>query len=96
MSDNAPESTRRVLRYIVHSYLPREVTERAEATTEITRDLRARTTMTRPRSSDHALQREYDTEMYRFLRTLPGADPGSVATDGRTFTVEWDGIRAPI
>lgn len=50
--------------------------------------------MQRPRVV-RSQQNQFDIEFRKVLLTLPGVDRITI-TMGRTFTVEWDGIRAPV
>ena len=95
MVDQAPESSR-----FARGHLIRKVNdefamriERAEVATRVTADHRAHTEV----SLRHAPVWDWDKEAVAALRELPGADPGvPIGSPGRTYTVYWDGVRAPI
>ena len=97
-SDQAPVSSRHVYHTLIKHGLPGPVADRMEIVTEV--PLRpgrpAVTTVQRPMITPESRQYECDRDIMGVLRSLPGADPAVRLTMGKTFTVEWDGIRAPI
>lgn len=95
MTDQAPISSQHVRHTLIRAKLPGEICDRLEISTKVTPNRRAETTVQRPRVV-HAQQAEFDAEFQRVLRSLPDAESSIIMTMGRTFTVEWAGICAPI
>lgn len=94
-SDQAPESTRYFQRHLLRTELPERYVRAMAMTTRITSDYKAETTVDRPWMAEvnHAL---WDEQMAKMFNRLPGYAGNYAITMGRRFTVEWDGIRAPI
>jgi hypothetical protein len=105
MPDHAPESSAAVrwqLLRKVSDPLARIIDTYAEVSTTITADRRARTDVQIRHANSgtsplvHVDERD-DADACAALRSLPGADPSvAVGSPGRTYTVTWDGIRAPV
>jgi len=100
MADQAPISSRHVYHHLLRHGLDGRTADRLEIVTRAVGpedgDRRAETRMRRPKCQTEGQQSDFDREMLGVLRKLPGADSAIRITMGQTFTVTWDGIRAPI
>jgi hypothetical protein len=99
MVDQAPESTRYLRRMLgFERALSGIDLSTLEITTVIAHgDKRmAESTVTRPYSHIEKVQHEWDQGFYSIFRDLPGYDGLGRISMGRTYTVTWDGVRAPI
>lgn len=95
MTDQAPVSSQHVRHALHKANLPGEICDQLEIVTQVTHFRRAETTVQRPKVA-YSQQAEFDAEFQRVLRSLPEADSSIIMTMGRTFTVEWAGVCAPI
>jgi hypothetical protein len=98
MADQAPESSKYVLRMIG---LSRDLAgldlSQIEVTTAVRGpSMRAETTITRPGSKTLDQSYERDRAFLDVFKKLSGFSGSYTITMGRTYTVEWDGVRAPI
>jgi hypothetical protein len=98
MVDQAPESSKHVLRMIG---LSRDLADLDLSQIEITTavrglSMRAETTITRSQAGTIKQSYERDRAFREVFRELPGYSDSYAITMGRTYTIEWDGIRAPI
>lgn len=96
MTDQAPESTRYVMRQLQRTEIPDRYLDLMPVETAVTARRTAETTIGRPWSADLMNRDVYDAIMRDLFRDLPGCSGTYGVTMCRTFTVEWDGIRAPI
>lgn len=99
-SDQAPVSSRYVYHHMIRHGLHGVAADRLEPSSRVVGhapDQRVQTTIRRPRVASEREQEGCDREVRGILGKLPGADRSiPLAGVSQTFTVEWDGIRAPI
>lgn len=98
MVDQAPESTRYLRRMLGFE---RDLADLdlsvMEISTVVVGDKRmAESAIRRPYSHIEDVQHRWDQGFYSVFRDLPGYDGLGRISMGRTYTVTWDGIRAPI
>lgn len=97
MADQAPKSTRRVMRELQRTIIPDRWLQLMPIETRVASDRKAETTIGRPwRSEPFPVAADLDRAVSDALHRLPGEPRTHHITMGRMFTVEWDGIRAPI
>lgn len=99
-SDEAPISSRHVYHHMIRHGLHGVAADRLDPVTRVIGDhphQQAETTIRRPRVATEREQHECDDQVRGILRKLPGAEPGiGLGGVSQTFTVYWDGIRAPV
>jgi hypothetical protein len=98
MSDQAPKSSAHVRNMLIHYGLPGNIAD-LEIVTKVTgrpHDIRAETSVQRPRVTPVSAQIECDNEMQRILRKLPEAIQSIALIKARTYIVEWRGICRPV
>lgn len=96
MSDEAPESTKYLRKALGwHRELADIDLDRIEITTKVDSKRRAVSTLTRP-VVHFTEQHMVDKAFADAFGELPGFADSYAITMGRTFEVEWDGVRAPI
>jgi hypothetical protein len=102
MSDEAPRSSKHVLRLLNRHITSDAAVDRMEVTTTVRQAsdgirFRAVTTVTRPKMRNEAEYAELDREVAVAFKSLPGCDGTySLAGVSQTYEVEWDGICRPI
>ena len=97
MTDQAPRSSAYIRRRLHFTCdIPEQLLSRLTIVTAITRKELAETTIQRPIGRGPDEQEYWDQQIQESLRGLEGFAGSIIITMGRTFTVEWDGVRAPV
>lgn len=95
--DQAPVSSQHVRAKLIQlADVPERELMVLSIITQITKDDRAETTVSRPRTDRMDVQSFWDSEIVRALHHLAGAANTLRWTMGRTVTIEWDGVCRPI